>query len=114
MYIYRFYKINLQFGSDYSENSERENSAHKLYITRYRVHKYQFSSPQYFLLWQIAYAEIFVTGTLWPDFGRTELLEAVLDYQQRDRRFGGVTRSTSSLVDENHPLLFEELELPLR
>jgi len=66
-----------------------------------------------FLLWQIAYAEIYVTGTLWPDFGRTQLLEAVLDYQQRDRRFGGVTRSTASLVDEN-PLLLEELELPLR
>ena len=67
-----------------------------------------------FLLWQIAYAEIFVTGTLWPDFGRTELLEAVLDYQQRDRRFGGVALSTGSLVDGNHPLLLEELELPLR
>jgi undecaprenyl diphosphate synthase len=66
-----------------------------------------------FLLWQIAYAEIYVTGTLWPDFGRTQLLEAVLDYQQRDRRFGGVTRSTASLVDES-PLLLEEVELPLR
>jgi len=66
-----------------------------------------------FLLWQIAYAEIFVTNTLWPDFGRTELLEAVLDYQQRDRRFGGVTRNTASIVDDS-PLLLEELELPLR
>ncbi len=67
-----------------------------------------------FLLWQIAYAEIFVTNTLWPDFGRTELLEAVLDYQQRDRRFGGVTRTTASPVEEEDPLLLEELELPLR
>jgi undecaprenyl diphosphate synthase len=66
-----------------------------------------------FLLWQIAYAEIFVTSTLWPDFGRTQLLEAVLDYQRRDRRFGGVTRCTASVVDE-YPLLLEELELPLR
>jgi undecaprenyl diphosphate synthase len=43
-----------------------------------------------FLLWQIAYAELYVTETLWPDFTRTELLRAVLDYQRRDRRFGGV------------------------
>jgi undecaprenyl diphosphate synthase len=43
-----------------------------------------------FLLWQIAYAELYVTETLWPDFSRTELLRAILDYQKRDRRFGGI------------------------
>ena len=43
-----------------------------------------------FLLWQSAYAEIHVTETLWPDFRRTHLLEAVVDYQQRRRRFGGL------------------------
>ena len=43
-----------------------------------------------FLLWQIAYAEIYVTETLWPDFNRLELLRAVAQYQKRDRRFGGV------------------------
>lgn len=43
-----------------------------------------------FLLWQIAYAEIYVTETLWPDFRRVHLLQAVLDYQQRNRRFGGL------------------------
>ena len=43
-----------------------------------------------FLLWQIAYAEIYVTDTLWPDFRRIDLLRAVLDYQKRDRRFGGL------------------------
>lgn len=43
-----------------------------------------------FLLWQIAYAELYVTETLWPDFTRAELLRAILDYQKRDRRFGGV------------------------
>jgi undecaprenyl diphosphate synthase len=43
-----------------------------------------------FLLWQIAYAELYVTQTLWPDFSRTELLEAILEYQKRDRRFGGL------------------------
>lgn len=41
-----------------------------------------------FLLWQSAYAEIHVTETLWPDFRRLHLLEAVTDYQQRNRRFG--------------------------
>jgi undecaprenyl diphosphate synthase len=43
-----------------------------------------------FLLWQIAYAEIWVTETLWPDFRRRDLLHAVLDYQKRDRRYGGI------------------------
>ena len=44
-----------------------------------------------FLLWQIAYAEIYVTETLWPDFRRRHLLEAVLAYQKRERRYGGIT-----------------------
>jgi undecaprenyl diphosphate synthase len=43
-----------------------------------------------FLLWQIAYAEIFVTETLWPDFNRARLLEALLDYQKRERRYGAI------------------------
>jgi undecaprenyl diphosphate synthase len=43
-----------------------------------------------FLLWQIAYAEIFVTETLWPDFSRARLLEAFVDFQKRDRRYGGI------------------------
>jgi len=43
-----------------------------------------------FLLWQAAYSEIYVTDTLWPDFRRAHLLEAVLDFQRRDRRFGGL------------------------
>ncbi len=41
-----------------------------------------------FLLWQIAYTELYVTETLWPDFDRTELLKAIADYQSRERRFG--------------------------
>lgn len=44
-----------------------------------------------FLLWQLAYSEIWITDTLWPDFGREQLLQAIADYQQRDRRFGGLT-----------------------
>lgn len=43
-----------------------------------------------FLLWQAAYSEIHVTETLWPDFRRVHLLEAIIDYQGRDRRFGGL------------------------
>ncbi|MEN6627973.1 MAG: isoprenyl transferase [Candidatus Sumerlaeia bacterium] len=48
-----------------------------------------------FLLWQIAYAEIFVTPVLWPDFRRRQLLEALVDYQRRERRYGGVGQSTA-------------------
>jgi len=42
-----------------------------------------------FLLWEIAYSELWVTHTLWPDFNRNDLLRAVVDYEKRDRRFGG-------------------------
>jgi undecaprenyl diphosphate synthase len=45
-----------------------------------------------FLLWQIAYAEIWVTDTLWPDFRTRHLLAAILDYQKRDRRYGGINQ----------------------
>jgi len=44
-----------------------------------------------FLLWQIAYAELYVTPVLWPDFGRQEMFEAILEYQRRERRFGRVS-----------------------
>jgi undecaprenyl diphosphate synthase len=44
-----------------------------------------------YLLWQIAYSEIYVTDTLWPDFRRSHLLEAVLAYQKRERRYGGIS-----------------------
>ncbi len=50
-----------------------------------------------FLLWQIAYAEIWVTDTLWPDFRRRDLLGAILDYQKRDRRYGGIKGSPVAL-----------------
>jgi undecaprenyl diphosphate synthase len=49
-----------------------------------------------FLLWEIAYAELFVTETYWPDFNRAELLRAILDYQKRDRRFGGLSARAAS------------------
>ncbi len=44
-----------------------------------------------FMLWQLAYTELHISPVLWPDFGRTNLCEAVLDYQRRERRFGRVT-----------------------
>ncbi|MCM2257993.1 MAG: isoprenyl transferase [Vicinamibacteria bacterium] len=46
-----------------------------------------------FLLWQIAYSEIWVTDVLWPDFRRRHLLQAVVDYQRRERRYGGIVSS---------------------
>jgi undecaprenyl diphosphate synthase len=50
-----------------------------------------------FLLWQIAYAEIWVTDTLWPDFRRHDLLDAILAYQKRERRYGGITGAPVAL-----------------
>lgn len=44
-----------------------------------------------FLLWQLAYTELYITQTLWPDFGHAQLVEAVHEYQKRERRFGRVT-----------------------
>jgi len=44
-----------------------------------------------FLLWQVAYAELYISAVLWPDFGRAALYEAILDFQGRDRRFGRVS-----------------------
>jgi undecaprenyl diphosphate synthase len=44
-----------------------------------------------FMLWQIAYSELYMTETLWPDFDRSQLLNAVLEYQKRDRRYGGLS-----------------------
>ncbi|MEP6789272.1 MAG: isoprenyl transferase [Acidobacteriota bacterium] len=45
-----------------------------------------------FLLWQLAYSEIYVTPTLFPDFRRPEVFEAIIDYQKRDRRYGGINK----------------------
>ncbi|MBS1764878.1 MAG: isoprenyl transferase [Bacteroidetes bacterium] len=49
-----------------------------------------------FLLWQIAYSEFYFTQKLWPDFRREDLYEAIVNYQNRDRRFGGVNESTAT------------------
>lgn len=56
-----------------------------------------------FLLWQIAYAEIFVTDRLWPDFRGPHLLEAIQSYQQRERRFGGLGEGSDEDLSEVMP-----------
>ncbi|MBK9391624.1 MAG: isoprenyl transferase [Bacteroidetes bacterium] len=48
-----------------------------------------------FLLWQLAYAELYITETLWPDFGKDSFYEAVIDYQKRERRFGKTTEQVA-------------------
>jgi undecaprenyl diphosphate synthase len=48
-----------------------------------------------YLLWQLAYAELFFTNTMWPDFRREDLFEAVLDFQKRERRFGLTSEQTN-------------------
>ena len=53
-----------------------------------------------FMLWQIAYTEIHVTDTLWPDFTRANLIEAILDFQRRQRRYGGVVSYTGTSVED--------------
>jgi len=62
-----------------------------------------------FLLWQIAYSEIYITETLWPDFGRTDLLEAIADYQKRDRRFGGLSPTS---IERQDPFPLPTVEEP--
>lgn len=52
-----------------------------------------------FLLWQIAYSEIYVTDTLWPDFRRPDVFTAIVDYQRRDRRFGGLSEKKLAVVN---------------
>ena len=61
-----------------------------------------------FLLWQIAYSELYVTDKLWPDFTRTDLLRAILDYQKRDRRFGGLSAAPAA-DQQAEPALLEAL-----
>jgi undecaprenyl diphosphate synthase len=45
-----------------------------------------------FLLWQVAYSELYFTDVLWPDFRRDNLFDAIREYQRRERRYGGVKR----------------------
>ena len=62
-----------------------------------------------FLLWQIAYAELYVTETLWPDFTRRDLLHAILEYQKRDRRYGGLSAGRDQALRRSDESLIEAL-----
>ncbi|MCL4522422.1 MAG: isoprenyl transferase [Acidobacteria bacterium] len=55
-----------------------------------------------FLLWQIAYAEIYVTETLWPDFNRARFFEALIDFQKRERRYGGLSAAAPTEEESKH------------
>jgi undecaprenyl diphosphate synthase len=67
-----------------------------------------------FLLWQIAYAELYVTETLWPDFARARLLEAFLEYQRRERRFGGLVDGVVESVATNKAADKSRIDKPRR
>jgi undecaprenyl diphosphate synthase len=56
-----------------------------------------------FLLWQLAYAEIYVTPTLWPEFRGVHLLEGIAEYQKRERRYGGLAGDASQGHTSEHP-----------
>ncbi|HEX4167831.1 MAG TPA: isoprenyl transferase [Bryobacteraceae bacterium] len=110
------------------ENARREGSLASLEITEDAISAHLYTAGlkdpdllirtsgemriSNFLLWQIAYAELYVTETLWPDFTRHELLEAIADYQGRDRRFGGLTRNPVATIEDS-PLSLEEEVLEL-
>ena len=54
-----------------------------------------------FLLWQMAYTELYFTDLYWPDFGRSEFLDALIDFQRRDRRFGHTSNDISNDISNN-------------
>ena len=55
-----------------------------------------------FLLWQLAYAEIYVTPTLWPEFRGVHLLEGIAEYQKRERRYGGLASDAAHAHPSYH------------
>ena len=87
--------------TDYLKNGRNVSDINEQEISRY-LYTSQLPDPDLlirtsgemrisnFLLWQIAYTEIYVVDTLWPDFCRTNLFEAVIEYQKRERRYGGL------------------------
>jgi undecaprenyl diphosphate synthase len=56
-----------------------------------------------FLLWQTAYTELYFTDTLWPDFREEDFIKALLEYQQRDRRFGLTQEQVAARVSNSNP-----------
>ena len=55
-----------------------------------------------FLLWQLAYSEIYITDVLWPDFNEVEFLKAIIDYQSRNRRFGGLVSLPNESFEDSY------------
>ena len=55
-----------------------------------------------FLLWQLAYSEIYITDVLWPDFDEIEFLKAIIDYQSRNRRFGGIESLPNESLEDSY------------
>ena len=55
-----------------------------------------------FLLWQLAYSEIYISDVLWPDFNEFEFLKAIIDYQSRNRRFGGIKSLPNDSYKDSH------------
>lgn len=111
------------------ENAKREGNLASLEITEESISSHLYTAGlkdpdllirtsgemriSNFLLWQIAYSELYVTDTLWPDFNRTHLLEAIFDYQNRDRRFGGLACNHLIAAESSFRLEEEMLEAPL-
>ena len=54
-----------------------------------------------FLLWQLAYSEIYISDVLWPDFNEFEFLKAIIDYQSRNRRFGGIESLPNESLEDS-------------
>jgi len=54
-----------------------------------------------FLLWQLAYSEIYISEVLWPDFNEFEFLKAIIDYQSRNRRFGGIESIPNESIEDS-------------
>ena len=55
-----------------------------------------------FLLWQVAYSEIYITDVLWPDFNEIEFIKAIIDYQSRNRRFGGIESLSNESFEDSY------------
>ena len=55
-----------------------------------------------FLLWQLAYSEIYISDVMWPDFNEFEFLKAIIDYQSRNRRFGGIESLPNESIEDSH------------
>lgn len=86
------------------ENITEEAVAHKLYTAGLPDPELVIRTSgemrlSNYLLWQVAYSEFYITNTYWPDFNRWELIQAICTYQNRDRRFGGLTSQSSNTIE---------------